>query len=211
VHGAANYRWWSTYDWTKWIDFLWKFKFHLNENIERHCTQLELNWIQIPYSRPQDMGEDWIAPILLANHGVLLRPIMYLCRREVLRLGNMRVNEDAKSLEFSLPIQFMLEHCTRFGNGGRKSRHGVFQKTDSMAQVRRRSLTSRFPSFSWLKHHMRHGKRTTCIQIPFWSKKPRNSWWSFKSRALACMTLYEIGTLKKPLRAGNDARKCEQT
>jgi len=31
------------------------------------------------------------------------------------------------------------------------------------------------------------------------------------ARALACMTLYEIGSLKKPLRAGNDARKCEQT
>jgi hypothetical protein len=66
------------------------------------------------------MGEDWIAPILLANHGVLLRPLMYLCRREVLRWGNIRVNQDAKSLEFSSPIQFMLEHCTRFGNDGRK-------------------------------------------------------------------------------------------
>jgi hypothetical protein len=42
------------------------------------------------------MGEDWIAPTLLANHGVLLRPIMYLCRREVLRWGNIRVNDDAK-------------------------------------------------------------------------------------------------------------------
>jgi len=108
------------------------------------------------------MGEDWIALILLAKHGVLLRPIMYLCRREVLRWGNIRVNEDAKSLEFSLPIRFMLEHCTRFGNDGRKSRHGVFQKTDSMAQVRRKSLTSRFTFFflaetshaPWKKDHL---------------------------------------------------------
>ncbi len=75
-----------------------------------------------------------------------------------------------KSLEFSLPIRFMLEHCTRYGNDGRKSQHGVFQKTDSTAQVRRKSLTNRFTFFSWLKHRMRHGKRTTCIQIPFWSK-----------------------------------------
>ncbi len=128
-----------------WLDkmnwFFVEIKFHLNENI-KHCIQLELNWIQIhwiqiPYSRPEDMGEDWIAPTLLANHGVLLRPIMYLCRREVLRWGNIRVNEDAKSLE----------HCTRFGNDGRKRRHGVFQKTDSMAQVRRKSLTSRFTFF----------------------------------------------------------------
>jgi hypothetical protein len=44
------------------------------------------------------MGEDWIAPILLANHRVLLRAIMYPSRREVLKWGNMRVNEDAKSL-----------------------------------------------------------------------------------------------------------------
>lgn len=81
------------------------------------------------------MGEDWIAPILLANHRVLLRAIMYLCRREVLRWGNIRVNEDAKSLEFSLPIGCMLEHCTRFGSDGSKSQHGVFQRTDSMGQV----------------------------------------------------------------------------
>ncbi len=131
---------------------------------------IQIHWIEIPYSRPEDTGEDWIAPILLANHGVLLRRIMYLCRREVLRWGNIRVNEDAKSLEFCLPIRFMLEHCTRYGNDGRKSQHGVFQKTDSMAQVRRKSLTSRFTFFSWLKHRMRHGKRTTCIQIPFWSE-----------------------------------------
>jgi hypothetical protein len=76
------------------------------------------------------MGEDWIA-----NHRVLLRAIMYLCRREVPRWGNIRVNEDAKSLEFFLPIRFMLEHCTRFGSDGRKSPRGVFQRTDSMGQV----------------------------------------------------------------------------
>jgi hypothetical protein len=29
----------------KWIDFV-KIKFHSTENIECHCMQLELNWIQ---------------------------------------------------------------------------------------------------------------------------------------------------------------------
>jgi hypothetical protein len=30
----------------KWIDFM-NIKFHMNENIEWHCMQLELNWIEL--------------------------------------------------------------------------------------------------------------------------------------------------------------------
>jgi len=40
-----NYKWWSV-DWTKWIDFV-EMKFHLNEKIEWHCMQLELNFNSI--------------------------------------------------------------------------------------------------------------------------------------------------------------------
>jgi hypothetical protein len=32
----------------KWINFV-KFKFQLNENIEWHCMQFELNWIGLKF------------------------------------------------------------------------------------------------------------------------------------------------------------------
>jgi hypothetical protein len=49
IHDNQLINWWK-----KWIDFV-KIKFHLNENVEWHCMQLELNldslfnWIEFKY------------------------------------------------------------------------------------------------------------------------------------------------------------------